>query len=338
MRAPPRKSSTSALRSARTAGLGPRADERELDPMGDPERRVPLGLPRPVRGVLTTLGAIAAPPAAVIGLAYYFSVKRQETLARHFGIDNSLLGYSTRDYLVRGADALFLLLLSASLAGLAAIRIHLAVMRRVERGRLPVRWISAAVRGVGAVLLVLGLVAVFRPLPFHPHFLIRSLSFGVGIVLIAYGIYLANVVRSRSSGAGRRTDERRVSPSEWSWLSAASVVLVVVVLLLSVFWTTKDLAQALGRDQARDLENNLALRPAAVVYSDRRLHINSAGVKETQLAGQDGYRFHYTGLRLLVRSGGRYFLIPDRWSARDGVIVVLPDNDTLRLEFSPGHT
>jgi hypothetical protein len=305
--------------------------------MGSPERRVPLGLPGSLRGVLATLGAIAAPPAAVIGLAYYFSVKRQETLARHFGIDNSLLGYSTRDYLVRGADALFLLLLSASLAGLAAIRIHLALMTRLERGRWPVTGISMAVRWVGAVLLVLGLVAVFRPLPFHPHFLIRSLSFGVGMVLIAYGIYLANVVRSTSDGGGRRTDERGVSPSEWSWLSAASVVLVVVVLLLSVFWTTKDLAQALGRDHARDLENSLGARPAALVYSERRLHIDASGVKETQLAGQNGYRFHYTGLRLLVRSNGKYFLIPDRWSAREGVIVVLPDNDTLRLEFSPGH-
>ena len=304
--------------------------------MGAHERHGPLGLPSAVRGVLATLGAIAAPPAAVIGLAYYFSVKRQETLAQHFGIDNSLLGYSTRDYLVRGADALFLLLLSASLAGLAAIRVHLALMRHLQGARGPVTWISMAFRVVGAVLLALGLVAVFRPLPLDPHFLIRSLSFGVGIVFVAYGIYVANAVRSTSDGAGRRTDPGGASASEWSWLSAASVVLVVVVLLLSVFWTTKDLAQALGRDQARDLESSLSTRPAAVVYSERRLHIDAVAVKETQLAGQDGYRFRYNGLRLLVQSGGKYFLIPDRWTARAGVIVVLPDNDALRLEFSPG--
>jgi len=40
------------------------------------------------------------------------------------------------------------------------------------------------------VLLLLGVVAVFQPLPFNPHFLFRSTSFGIGMALLAYGFYL----------------------------------------------------------------------------------------------------------------------------------------------------
>lgn len=321
-----------------TPSSGPPADGADDLPAHDRrERRTSLELPRSLRGVLPTLGAVAAPPTAVIGIAYYFSVKRQETLAHHFGIDNSLLGYSTQDYLLRGADAIFLLLLFSALVGLVAIQLHLAVMRAHDGPHTV--WlmrVSVALRVVGAVLLVAGLAAVFRPLPVEPHFVLRSLSFGIGIVLIAYGVYLAGTLRSGSAGSERSGRAGREESGDSSWMSSVSVVLVAVVLLLSVFWTTKDLAQALGRDQARDLERALATRPAAVVYSDRRLHIDASDVTETRLAGEDGYRFRYAGLRLLVRSGGNYFLVPDSWSRSDGVVVVLPDTDMLRVEFSPG--
>lgn len=321
-----------------TARSGSRTDGADDLPAAEqPERRPSLEMPRSLKSVLSTLGAIAAPPTAVIGIAYYFSVKRQETLAHHFGIDNSLLGYSTQDYLLRGADAIFLLLLFSALIGLIAIQLHLAVTRRFHGARAV--WlmrVSVALRVVGVVLLVAGLVAVFRPLPLEPHFVLRSLSFGIGIVLIAYGVYLAGALRPRPAGSETSGRTGRPGSGESSWMSTVSVVLVAVVLLLSVFWTTKDLAQALGRDQAQDLERALGTRPAAVVYSDRRLHIDASDVNETRLAGEDGYRFRYAGLRLLVRSGGKYFLVPDSWSHSDGVVVVLPDTDMLRVEFGPG--
>jgi hypothetical protein len=282
---------------------------------------------RTLRALASILGAAATPPALVIALAYYFAVKRQETLALHFGIDTSVLDYSTRDYLLRGGDALFLLLLFASLTGLVAIAVHVGLTRHAE-GTWPaarLKATSVALEVVGAVLLVIGLVAVFESLPLNV--VLQSLSFGAGIVLLAYGVYLHGRVR----GAGFFHEPGRREPDP---LLVASLALVGVVVFLSVFWATKDLAQALGRGQARRLERSLSSQPGAVVYSDRRLHL--PGVTEASLSG-GGYRFRYTGLRLLVRSTGRYFLIPDGWSHADGVVFVLRDDESMRVEFTRGR-
>jgi hypothetical protein len=280
-----------------------------------------------LRALASVLGAVAAPPAMVVALAYYFAVKRQETLALHFGIDTSVLGYSTQDYLLRGGDTLFLVLLFASLTGLAAIAAHVALTRHAEAtwpaARL--RAMSVAMEVVGAVLLVIGLVAVFEPLPLN--ILVRSLSFGAGIVLLAYGVYFGG--RVRGAGFFHQPNRRELDP-----LLVMSLTLIGVVVFLSAFWATKDLAQALGRGQARELERSLSKQPGAIVYSDRRLYLPD--VSEAALSG-GGYQFRYTGLRLLVRSAGRYFLIPDGWSRTSGVVVVLRDDESMRVEFTRGR-
>ncbi|MET0608165.1 MAG: hypothetical protein ABW045_05365, partial [Gaiellaceae bacterium] len=131
---------------------------------------------RNLRALASVVGAAAAPPTLVIALAYYFAVKRQEALALHFGVDTSVLGYSTQDYLLRGGDALFLALLFVSLTGLLAIAAHVFLTQQAA-----VRWSAAQLRAtsvamvvVGAVLLIGGLVAVFQPLPLNV--LLQSLS------------------------------------------------------------------------------------------------------------------------------------------------------------------
>lgn len=44
-------------------------------------------------------------------------------------------------------------------------------------------------------------------------------------------------------------------------------------------------------------------------------------------------RYRYEGLRLLEHTGGRYFLISDGWTRRYGVLFVVPDDGSLRLEL-----
>ena len=285
-------------------------------------------LPRGLQSLFKTLGAVIAPTTAVTAFALYFAVKRQETLARHFGIDTSVLGFSVQDYLLRGGDALFVILLFVALVGLAVIQAHRAVVERYERPRTE-RWEAPVIVGLkllGVVLLLLGVVAVFQPLPFNPHFLFRSTSFGIGMALLAYGFYLDN-----------RFMKPATTRQEASWLSSASVILIVLIVFLSLFWTTKDLAQALGRGQAVRLERSLTTLPGVVVYSQRDLGVETSGVTAEVLPGAaETFTHRYEGLRLLVRSDDKYFLIPDDWSRTDGVTLVLRDDDSLRVEFEPG--
>ena len=146
-------------------------------------------------------------------------------------------------------------------------------------------------------------------------------------MLLAYGIYLGG--RLRGAGFFHRPGREELDP-----LLVATLALIGVVVFLSVFWATKELAQALGRGQAEQLERSLPAQPGAIVYSDRRLYL--PGVSESALSG-GGYRFRYTGLRLLVRSAGKYLLIPEGWSRESGVVVLLNDDDSMRVEFTRGQ-
>ena len=77
----------------------------------------------------------------------------------------------------------------------------------------------------------------------------------------------------------------------------------------------------------------------STAYSARRLHLAGPAIRETELRGPDAaYRFRYSGLKLVVRSGGRWFLLPASWTPGNGAAaLLLADTDELRVEFRPGR-
>lgn len=79
-------------------------------------------------------------------------------------------------------------------------------------------------------------------------------------------------------------------------------------------------------------------RPDVTVYSAKRLHLEGPTIRETVLGGPDAaYRFRYSGLRLVVRSGGKWLLLPAGWTPGNREAALLPDTDDLRVEFTPGR-
>jgi hypothetical protein len=75
-----------------------------------------------------------------------------------------------------------------------------------------------------------------------------------------------------------------------------------------------------------------------ILYSVQPLGLDGPGVDYTSLpADPSRFRFRYSGLKLLVRSGGKYFLVPAGWSSRSGApTFAIPDGDDIRVEFQPG--
>ncbi|MDI2019661.1 hypothetical protein PJL18_00152 [Paenarthrobacter nicotinovorans] len=104
-------------------------------------------------------------------------------------------------------------------------------------------------------------------------------------------------------------------------------------MTLLLFWGTSDYAQALGRGAAVDYQERSHLLPTAVVYSKERLAVTVPNVKEESAGSEAAPLYRYTGLRLLVVSGGRIFLLNDGWSLDRGRVVVLPDNGSVRVEY-----
>ena len=83
----------------------------------------------------------------------------------------------------------------------------------------------------------------------------------------------------------------------------------------------------------------ISRRPDVTVYSAKRLHLEGPTIRETELGGPDAaYRFRYTGLKLVVRSEGKWFLLPTGWTPSNrGAALLLPDTDDLRVEFVPSR-
>ncbi|MET4134326.1 hypothetical protein ABIC21_000520 [Pseudarthrobacter sp. PvP090] len=209
-------------------------------------------------------------------------------------------------------------LLVASVVWVALDRL---LRRRIEedRGR------AIIVRNAGIAALVSGLVvgislllAILEPARtalFTPYLM------ALGVLVAMWCVRLRRLGRDGKLPA-LTTEQRAVE---------TTVVLSLVTLLL--FWGTAVYAQALGRRLALNFEQGVQYMPRAEVYSLKPLGIGSEAVKDVRVGSVDTAVDRYDGLRLLVLSGGRFFFLHDGWTPRDGTVIVLPDDNSVRTEF-----
>ncbi|MFJ7068086.1 hypothetical protein [Streptomyces sp. NPDC101115] len=127
---------------------------------------------------------------------------------------------------------------------------------------------------------------------------------------------------------------------DWAVLAEWAVVSTLVVL--GLVWAANDYAASVGTVRAQRFMAGLPHHPTTIVYSEHSLSISGPGVTETPCkdgkGGKDdeaAYGYRYDGLTLILQSGNQYVLVPTRWTPADGVALVLPRNDSVRLEFGP---
>ena len=70
-------------------------------------------------------------------------------------------------------------------------------------------------------------------------------------------------------------------PTQPGWAGTVSLVLVVLLVVVSLFWATTNYAREYGRGRADQYARQLAVRPGVIVYSADRLFLNGPGVVET---------------------------------------------------------
>lgn len=267
-------------------------------------------------GVLRGIVGVLANVTVLTGLLVYFGWRRVETQAHKLGIDESILGLTTRDYLLRSVGPVLVLLSGVAVVGLLWLWLDRVLAgwiadRRDAAARMVVRAAS-----LGWLLLPLLVVASAELWP-RGGFVVFPASIGAGVLLLLH--------------ADRLRVLQRGEPSAYQ---PAVRVFVAIVVGVCLFWTASNYAEVLGTSLAKETTRNVRTLTGVVVYSKERLHLDVPGAAEQQLPGEDGYRFRYPGLRLLDHTGGRWFLVSDEWSPRYGVVVVLADDDdSLRLEF-----
>jgi hypothetical protein len=281
------------------------------------------GAPAPpdgaVRGVAVgrVVTALVSQTAILSALLFYFGWVSTNALYGFFGVDTSVLGLSVTDYLIRGTRLAFPTLLALGAFALFAAYAHRLILTATPERAGRLETIVRIARGAGMLLVLAGLTVVALT---HGEVGVAQLgSFApicAGFTLLTYSAFLA-------SREGRGV-----------WLSTA-----VALALLSLFGTLGAYAEIVGRQAATQVSVSLRHGSQVFVYSERSLGLTGPGVVTTIEPSTDLYRYRYSGLHLLIRSGGLYLLIPVGWRPGHGIVIALPDDSGqgLRIEFSPGE-
>ncbi|CAN7350794.1 hypothetical protein LJR078_002069 [Arthrobacter sp. LjRoot78] len=265
--------------------------------------------------------AVIGPPLTIAtALLVYFGWARTDAQAKAMGLDVSLFGYTVQDFVLRSIPSLFIPLVWLLLVAVAWLSLDRLLAGQLAAGRV------AGIRRLAAVILFTGLAcaaAMWLVVIVQPERTVLFVPYIMagGVLLAAWGLSLW---RRTAEASGR-------SLAALSRGSEKTLVFCLVTLLL--FWGTSDFAQALGRGLAVSYEERSALLPTAVVYSKDRLGISAPNVREQSSGTAEHPVYQYSGLRLLVVSGGRIFLLNEGWTLRSGKVVVLRDDPGMRVEY-----
>lgn len=265
------------------------------------------------------LTAIGPPLTIATALLVYFGWARTDAQSKTMGLDVSLFGYTVQDFVLRSIPSLFIPLVWLLILGVLWLAADRILARQLAShgggvGRLGLALVFGGVACAAAMWLSV-ILQPERTLLYVPYVMAG------GVLLATWGLSLWR--RSRNDS---RSEVTPVSQG-----TERTLILCLVTLLL--FWGTSDFAQALGRGLAVNYEEQSALLPTAVVYSTERLAISAPNVSEESSGTAERPSYRYSGLRLLVVSGGRIFLLNDGWTIRSGKVVVLRDEAGLRVEY-----
>jgi len=269
--------------------------------------------------------ALLPPVTILTALAVWYGQELVLARGRYFGLDPTVLDLSTRDYVFRSANAVLGPLLYLLVASFLLLCAHEAVTWSSEQPSLHTAvlaggWIAIA---FGTVLIIEGIRVVSDRQVMADHKVFRTLVLAAGAVLIAYG---ARMVRTTPVSA-----DKAMPP-----LQRGGYVVVAAITLLSLFWASSIAAEQTGtRDSYRLYASGFQDLSRVTIYSPTALALDDApGVTKSRVREPgSAYRWRYSGLRLFLHSGGKYFLIPVGWASSEHPTFAIHDDSDLRFEF-----
>ncbi len=282
---------------------------------------------------LKIFGSVVAPAAALTALMFFFGLLHAYWFFGRFGVDYTVMGLTSQDFLVRSADGLFVPLTLVGAVGLAVLWSWRLLPARVAvRSRAVAERATAPLGAVvGLALLLVALVGIVEPARLEGLLGAPGLALATGVLVLAGASRLgSDRRRARDGAAARPPTPLPLAVAEW-----AAIFLLVSV---GLFWAVADYSAAVGTRRGNEVVAALPAWPDAVLYSERSLNLALPGVREQRCAEPEGaFAFRYDGLKLIVQSGNQMLFLPERWVDDGGAALVIPRTDALRLEFSaPG--
>jgi hypothetical protein len=276
---------------------------------------------------LKAVGSVVAPITLITALMFYFGVQHAHWYFHYFGINHTVMGLTTQDYLLRSADGLFI-----PLTGIAAAVLILLWIVRLTTGRLPddkrlaAQRVGAVVAAAfGIVALVVAIIGMVRPEVFDRALAVPGLCLAAGALLLA--------LASNMHWQGR-SGERTALPG---WVGLTEWGTLFIVVGIGLFWSVTNYSAAVGETRAYRTALELSAEPDAVLYSKDKLSVPGMTAREIECTqpeqSEAAYRYRYEGLKLVLATDNSFFLLPSDWPAGGGIALVLPRTDSVRLEF-----
>lgn len=280
---------------------------------------------RSLRATFRGIGAVVAPTSALTAVLYYFGWTRTNVQAERLGLDDSLLGYSTQDYLLRSMSSMLAPFVVAVVAVLVGLVLHAGVMAwALRQDQRRIGRLATSVALLGLLLFVMGVIGTQVREPDAQVYVGAPVCVTVGIVLLAYA---GNLWRRFLVDHHNET----LIAAELSRYSIPVTASIVMLLILSMFWTVSHYALIKGRSLAATVEASVPSRPDVIIYSEKRLYLQPPVIETRLDPSNAAYNYAYSGLKLLFRSDEKYFLRPSDPTSR--VNIVVPDGLDIRLEL-----
>lgn len=281
--------------------------------------------PTPLDHVSRWIGvasSVIAPVTLLTALLFYFGYVSSRAQFRYFGLDVDTIGLSTNDFVMRSPQVLLVPLLGVALVAMGLLLVHVRVRRHPPSAATVARGMAVAL-----LTLVVGLVLLLGYAWFgrwRPYPLVTPALLGAGTAVLIYLLWTPTA----PPWLRRSADDRA------RWVRPAVTGLALVVVATCLFWATATLAEWTGRGNAKQTARHLDELPAVILDTPERLYLTDGIVEETALPAGDeeGFRFRYRGLRLLIQGESQMFLVPDRWSPSNSTLVI-PSDGTVRVQF-----
>ncbi|MEV0000283.1 hypothetical protein [Streptomyces sp. NPDC050848] len=333
---PPQPAPEPGADPSRSASESPRVDSPRSasgPPGADPSHPAPGP---PGVSFIDKAAYVVAPGTAVIGLLYYFGSVYTDAYYTAFGVPSTDLQLSVQAYLAKSPEAVFGPVWFLLICGLAVLLVlgrvgHvLARPGKEGRRRTVCRWFLV----VGLLMALLGFPVFFGyriPLPLPESW------WGTRYVpplVVALGATLAFfAVRQRLQRSAGNPDRHAVT-AERMW-SAGGALLIGLLAMSLFFGTSQYVADSGETDAWTAIEGGHVDSLPVVVYSRIAIVHHAKGITHQDMGtGKDSYRYQYTGFRLLVKSPSRFYLVSHASRYADHLTVVLPDDDTVRVELT----
>jgi hypothetical protein len=309
-------------------------DERSSDPTPDTDTL------RQAWSIVVATARVLVPSTLLASLFFYFGLRYTQDHYLQYGLDESGLGFSTTDYVVRSLNVTVQPARVVAVVVAVAVGLHIglsAALQVAHRSRPGSDERLARRLGGGLVVVgTVGMLLFWSPGRLDVEPLTSSVGWLVSLATVLYGLYLARK-RTRGEGGGvSRLVAEALSDGERRIVGSVLLGTAVVLVVHGAFEVTRAYAHERALQQAMQNEASPWNFPLVRIYSRVDLALDDRlNVDEDLLPGDAGaYRYRYENMRLFLQQNGRVVLWPADRSPRSGMFI-LHESDEIRIEYLP---